>query len=139
MRPFVFVIFVCGVFFASPLSSFAQTDTVAVSRGRYLVNEVSKCGDCHTPRTRGVLDKAKWLKGTPLEFQPLSPIPGWATASADLTATGSLWKNWGEKGMVQFFVTGRGPDGKPAAPPMPQYTSTEQDARAIVAYLKTLP
>jgi len=39
---------------------------------------------------------------------------------------------------VRFLETGRLPNGKTAAPPMPAYRFNEADARAIVAYLKTL-
>jgi mono/diheme cytochrome c family protein len=129
----------CGLFFVFPLSSFSQAKTDAVTRGRYLVNEMGKCGDCHTPRVAGVPDKTRWLKGSPLSFAPLGPIPGWAKVAPDLTTSGPLWKAWDEQGLVQFFIKGVGPDGKPAGPPMPQYTVTKQDARAIVDYLKSLP
>jgi mono/diheme cytochrome c family protein len=116
---------------------YAQSGDVA--RGSYLVNQMGKCGDCHTPKgAHGVPDKARWLKGSPLGFQPLAPVPGWASAAPDLTASSALWKSWGEKGLVEFFVTGKTPDGKMPGPPMPQYTLKPEDARAIVAYLKTL-
>jgi mono/diheme cytochrome c family protein len=131
-------VFLCGVFFACPLASFPQTDIEAVKRGRYLVNEVGHCEDCHTPRTAGLPDKTRWLKGSPLGVRPIAPVPGWATTAPDLTATGPLWKSWGQESLVQFFIKGAGPDGKPAAPPMPAYTLREQDARAIVQFLKSL-
>jgi mono/diheme cytochrome c family protein len=139
MRRTLLTVFLCVLCFVSPLASFAQVNTDAVKRGRYLANEMGKCGDCHTPRTAGLPDKTRWLKGSPLGFKPISPIPGWAAVAPDLTATGPLWKSWGEKRLVQFFVKGVAPDGKSAGPPMPQYTLTDQDARAIVEYLKSLP
>ncbi len=139
MRLNLLSVFVSVFCFVCPLASFAQDNAEAVKRGRYLVNEMGKCGDCHTPRKAGIPDKTKWLKGSPLGFAPLGPVPGWATAAPDLTSTSPLWKSWGEKGLVQFLTTGVAPNGKPAGPPMPQYTITSQDAGAIVAYLKTLP
>jgi mono/diheme cytochrome c family protein len=126
-----------GALVACPLAGLAQDTTV--SRGRYLVNEMAKCGDCHTPRLpTGAPDMSRFLKGTALSFQPIHPVPGWAAASTDLTATSPLWKSWGEKGMIQFFLSGHTPDGKMAAPPMPVYTLTRGDATAIVNYLKSL-
>jgi mono/diheme cytochrome c family protein len=119
--------------------SFGQASASPVERGRYLVNEVGKCADCHTARVRGVPDKSNWLKGSVLEVKPLNPVPGWATSAPDLTSSSPLWRTWGESAMVQFFTTGHTPGGKPAAPPMPSYTLTEEDSRAIVAYLKSLP
>ncbi len=121
----------CGVFFAAPLAGFTQTDSATVIRGRYLVNQVGKCGDCHTAPSGGGTRQNKMAQGRCTGVQPLSPVPGWAAATPDLTATSPLWKAWGEKAMVNFFVTGFGPDRKPAAPPMPPYTLTSQDARAI--------
>jgi mono/diheme cytochrome c family protein len=126
-------------FLACACHGFSQTQAVKVERGRYLVNQVGKCGDCHTPRVAGAPDKTKWLKGSVLGVKPLGPVPGWASAAPDLTGTGPLWSAWGEKGLVQFFISGHGPQGQVAGPPMPTYTLTEQDAESIVAYLKSLP
>jgi mono/diheme cytochrome c family protein len=110
-----------------------------VERGKYLVEEVGKCQDCHTPRQAdGRLDKTQWLKGTVLDFQPINPVPGWHKASPDLTPAGRLWERWGEKGLVVFLTTGKGPTGHAADPPMPTYTLKAEDAEAMVAYLKSL-
>lgn len=132
------VLLFSGLFLASSNIGLPASPNL-VERGRYLTVEIGKCGDCHTPRlASGAPDTDKWLKGSVLDVKPLAPVPGWAGASPDLTSTGDLWKGWGEKALVQFFVTGRGPDGKAAAPPMPTYTLNDEDARAIVAYLKSL-
>ena len=139
MRRIMLTLFLCGAFFICPLRSQAQASSAAVKRGRYLVDQVGKCGDCHTPHVTGVPDKSRWLKGSLLGVQPMNPVPGWAPTAPDLTRTSSLWKSWGDQALVRFFTTGLAPDGKPPAPPMPPYTLTNQDARAIVAYLKSLP
>ena len=139
MTLFKFKILLLGAIISCPMAGFPQSGQSSVERGRYLVNQLGKCGDCHTARINAIPDTKRWLKGSVLDVQPLHPVPGWASASPDLTATSPLWKLWGEKAMAQFFVTGHGPSGRPPAPPMPTYTITEQDARAIVAYLKSLP
>ena len=37
-----------------------------IAKGRYLVEEVAKCPECHTPRNPdGALDHARWLQGGP--------------------------------------------------------------------------
>ncbi|HYL78722.1 MAG TPA: c-type cytochrome [Bryobacteraceae bacterium] len=111
----------------------------AVAYGKYLVEEVGKCQDCHTPRTEaGELDKAKWLKGATLDFQPVNEIKGWHKTSPDLTSTGRLFARWGEAGLIKFLETGAGPNGHAADPPMPAYKLKPADAEAMVAYLKTL-
>jgi mono/diheme cytochrome c family protein len=108
-------------------------------RGKYLVEEVGKCQDCHTPRLEdGTLDRSKWLKGAVLAFQPIQPIKDWHKTSPDLTPGSRLWTRWKEKGLLEFLKTGLGPSGHRADPPMPTYTLKAEDAEAIVEYLKTL-
>lgn len=49
------------------------------TRGKYLVEEVAKCGECHTPRNvSGDLDPQAWLQGAPIWIQPVRPIKHWA-------------------------------------------------------------
>ncbi len=109
------------------------------ARGKYLVEEVAKCQDCHTPRLeKGEFDTSKWLQGTVLGFQPLNEVAGWHKASPNITPTGNLWKRWGEAGLVNYLKTGLNPRGNPADPPMPGYKLRADDAEAIVEYLKTL-
>src|ERR1700682_6744471 len=50
-----------------------------IERGRYLVEEVAKCSECHTPRKpNGELDEAAWLRGAPIWIPPVARIPNWA-------------------------------------------------------------
>ena len=110
-----------------------------VDRGKYLVEEVAKCQNCHTPRgADGQLDQTKWLKGAALDFQPMQPMKEWHKTSPDLTPGSRLWQRWGEKGLTEFLKTGLGPSGHAADPPMPSYKLNSDDAEAIVQYLKSL-
>jgi len=111
-----------------------------VDRGKYLVEEVAKCQACHTPQTaEGTLDKTKWLKGATLNFAPIQPVEGWHKTAPDLTGSSNLFKRWEAKGITTFLMTAKNPRGGKADPPMPDYHFSQQDAEAIVAYLKTLP
>jgi hypothetical protein len=74
-----------------------------------------------------------------LDFQPMNPVPGWHKTSPDLTPGGRLWERWSEAGLVKFLVTGLGPRGNAADPPMPTYKMKQEDAEAIVAYLNHAP
>jgi hypothetical protein len=116
----------------------AQLD--GVSYGKYLVNEVAKCGDCHTPRkATGVVDKERrLLKGTSLDASTSCEAKTEARGAPDLTSSGHLFSKWGERGLVEYLQTGRGPDGAMAHPPMPVYKLRPHDAEAIVEYLRTL-
>lgn len=118
-------------------SLFAASDTV--ERGRYLVEEVAKCQMCHTPKLEsGEYDKSKWLKGMTLDVQPIGTIKGWHKTSPDLTPSGRLFGRWKDEGLVKYLQTGLNPRGAAADPPMPAYKMKEEDAKAIVEYLKTL-
>ena len=118
-------------------NAWAQSPKVA--RGKYLVEEVSRCQECHSPKSvEGVFDKEKWMKGSVLLFQPIEPIKGWHKTAPDITRAGRLWGKWGELTLVKFLTTGLGPTGKPAGAPMPIYKMSQEDAEAIVDYLKTL-
>src|SRR5258708_33900496 len=115
----------------------AQSDKVA--RGKYLVEEVARCQECHTPKSAdGQFDKEKWLKGAVLNIQPIEPVKGWHKTSPDLTKSSRLWQRWGEQGLVNFLKTGKGPSGNLADAPMPTYKLAPDDAEAVVAYLKSL-
>lgn len=110
-----------------------------VDYGKYLVEEVGKCQECHTPKLdNGQLDKSKWMKGATLDFQPVGTIERWHKTSPDITAAGRLWQRWGEKAMLEYLQTGLTPKGKPADPPMPAYKMKKADAEAVVVYLKSL-
>jgi len=119
-------------------SVFAQDPKL--QRGKYLVEEVARCQECHTPKTdAGDLDTAKMLKGAKLNVAPMAPIAGWHASSPDITSTSALWQRWGDDGMIKFLETAKNPRGGKAGAPMPAYTMRHEDADAIVAYLKSLP
>jgi len=108
-------------------------------RGRYLVEDVAKCADCHTPRLQnGEPDKSHPLTGAMLAFAPTAPIPNWKAMSPNITPGGRLWKHRGEAAIQKFLENGVWPDGDRADPPMPDYHFSAEDAKAVIAYLKTL-
>jgi mono/diheme cytochrome c family protein len=121
-----------------PLSVFGA-DPAVLSRGKYLVEEVARCQECHTPQLPdGAFDPSKWMKGAVLNVQPIEPIKGWHKTSPDLTRPGRLWMKWGEGALLKFMTTGLAPNGKPADAPMPTYKLKPEDAEAVVEYLKSL-
>ncbi|SRR6266403_1644526 len=107
-----------------------------VERGRYLVEEVAKCSECHTPRKPdGELDAAAWLRGASIWIRPVAPIPNWADRAPALAGLPSFTDAQAEK----VLEDGTGPNGEELRPPMHIYHMSPPDARAIVAYLKSLP
>ena len=107
---------------------------VTLERGRYLVEGVGLCADCHTPRTeKGEFDRTKWLLGSALSFQPTVTMP-WSPAAPPIAGLPSMTEAQG----VVFLSTGKRPDGSRPRPPMPEYRLNTADAAAVVAYLKSL-
>jgi mono/diheme cytochrome c family protein len=137
-----------------------------VERGRYLV-ATSGCTDCHTPFKKGANgpepDLARALSGHPEGFvitAPVAPPPGWLVSIAPTgTAYSGPWGvsfaanltpdpetglgRWSENDFLQTLRTGRHLGrGRPVLPPMPipVYSQmTDDDLKAVFAYLKSLP
>jgi RNA polymerase sigma factor (sigma-70 family) len=106
-----------------------------LTRGEYLVNQVARCGDCHTPRNAdGGLDLSRHLQGAEIWFRPkVKSRKEWEEDAPDITASG-LAGRWTEDRMVRFLST-----GEESSPPMPAYRLSVEDARAITLYLRSLP
>jgi mono/diheme cytochrome c family protein len=106
-----------------------------LARGKYLVEDVGLCGDCHTPHNeKGEPIKEKYLQGAPLDFKPTVPMPVWADHASNIASL----PGWDRDAAIRFMMTGLAQNGLPLRPPMPQYRFSVQDAQAIVAYLKSL-
>jgi mono/diheme cytochrome c family protein len=144
MRALFIRVFFPTLFLASTLvasyrfkeSSSTAADKREIERGRYLVEEVAMCGECHTPRnTQGELDKEAWLQGAPIWITPVRPIPNWADRVPALAGLPSFT----DEEVERVLERGMGPEGETLRPPMHIYHMNHEDARAIVAYLKSLP
>jgi mono/diheme cytochrome c family protein len=106
-----------------------------VARGKYLVDDVATCGDCHTPRNdKGEPMKDRYLRGAAIDFKPTVPVPVWADKAPDIAGL----PGWQKDAAIRFFMTGIGYNGLPRRPPMPQFRFNVQDAEAVVAYLKSI-
>jgi mono/diheme cytochrome c family protein len=124
-------------FAQDPPQAHAQTSNNAdlVARGKYLVEGVAGCADCHTPRDKnGELDHTRWLQGAPVFFQPAQPVPGWPLVAPRLAGLppGS------DQAILTLLTTGNWTTGKPPRQPMPRFRMTQSDAEAVLAYLKSL-
>ena len=112
----------------------SEADAAQIERGRYLVQNVGMCADCHSPRgEKGMFIAGREYTGSPLGFTPTVPMPAWA-GEAPLIAG---LPNYTTAQAVHFFMTGERPTGVPVRPPMPDYRFNEADAKALVAYLKS--
>jgi mono/diheme cytochrome c family protein len=108
----------------------------AVPRGKYIVESVAICAQCHTPRDNdGNPDRGHWLQGAPVPFDPVKPDPNWPLTAPRIGGTPLPAS---DAGMVKLLTTGIWTNGEHLRPPMPQFRLDQSDAEAVVAYLKSL-
>ena len=113
----------------------AVAEAQSLTRGKYLVERISLCNDCHTPRDdKGQLIMSRTLQGAPIGSQPIHPMP-WADTAPPIAG---LPGHYTEEQMVAFLESGKRPDGSMTKPPMPPYRFDHEDALAVVAYLRSL-
>lgn len=142
-------------------------DPALVSRGSYLVRTMM-CNDCHTPLKMGPKgpepDTTRLLSGHPQDLvMPPAPSLGqgpWLwVGSATMTAFSGPWGtsfsanltpdpetglgSWKLETFVAALRNGRHEgQGRPILPPMPYPfigSATDDDLRAIFAYLRSIP
>jgi len=131
------------MFFFRPQPAPATAPTTPLKRGRYLVDHVSICGDCHTPRNLlGAPERSRYLAG--LKHGPggeaIPNITPHATGIGDWDAddivavlTHGMLPNFDNvQGLMADVVDGHGGGfGYKDAP--------ERDWRMVAAYLRTVP
>jgi hypothetical protein len=118
-----------------PRRSSRSASAAALAHGKYLVEQIGMCGDCHTPHNeKGEPIKEQWLQGAVLPFKPIVPMPVWAEKSPAIAGL----PGWEKDAAIRFLMTGVAYNGLPGRPPMPQYRYNQTDAEAIVVYLKSL-
>lgn len=111
----------------------------SLERGRYLAT-IMDCGGCHTPGAlRGAPDAKREFAGSDIGFQ----FPGGIVYPPNLTShpTTGLGE-WSEADIVHAVREGVRPDGRELVPimPWPHYAAlTDEDARALAAFIKSLP
>jgi hypothetical protein len=158
----------CGSKSAAPPSNDQAAKPAAspIERGKYLVT-VGGCNDCHTPMAMTpngpAPDMTRMLSGHPAALvMPLAPPPSgpWLIASAATnTAHAGPWGvsftanltpdkatgigSWTADNFIATIRNGRHLGaGRPLSPPMPwpNYAQmTDDDLRAVFAYLGTIP
>jgi mono/diheme cytochrome c family protein len=105
--------------------------TAAWNRGRYLVEGLGHCGDCHTPRNLlGAEETSQALAGGFAE--------GWRGPALDAASPAPV--PWDEAHLLTYLQHGRDSEHGAAAGPMQEVTDAlaradGDDVRAIAAYL----
>jgi len=143
-----------------------KPDPKQVARGKYLVT-IGGCNDCHTPLKNTpngpAWDQERMLSGHPETLKmPTAPTAAepWGLAfGSTMTAFAGPWGvsfsrnltpdpetglgTWTEKDFIATIRNGRHLGrGRPLLPPMPWFNyreATDEDLRAIFAYLRSIP
>lgn len=112
----------------------ADAPTPALERGRYLVEALTHCAECHTPRNAlGGLDTSRWLGGA------ADPAGDGKIPAID---PGAL--DWSDTDVIAYLKTGLTPDYDSAGGHMVNVIDNlsqlpDSDIAAIVAYLRAVP
>ena len=121
-------------FDTGPLAPDPQLSPVQ-NRGRYLVQALGHCGECHTPRNSlGAVRKDRYLGGSRDANDKKIP-----------NITPARLKSWGDGDVKQFLLTGDTPDGDSASEAMAEVIRNttsrlnEEDLAAMIAYLRSVP
>jgi mono/diheme cytochrome c family protein len=146
--------------------STAKAAMTPAERGKYLV-AIASCNDCHTPLKMGPQgpepDMSRMLAGHPAEMKmppaPKMDMPWMAAGAATLTAWAGPWGISYTANLTPDSATGLGKwdettfmlairngkhigTGRDILPPMPwQWIKqmTDEDLKAVYAYLRTIP
>lgn len=118
----------------SPDWVLTEAATPELERGRYLVEALGHCGECHTPRdATGGLDRSRWMAGAP------NP-----SGKGKIPAIDPANLKWNAIDIAFYLETGFTPDYDSAGGQMGKVVSnmgklTKEDRAAIAAYLLALP
>src|SRR5271154_3138932 len=79
-------------------SSSSSANPSQIQRGKYLVEEVARCTECHTPRdAQGNLDNSRALQGASIWILPVRPNSNWADQAPPLAGFPGYSEAEGEK------------------------------------------
>ena len=131
-------------FFGKFSNSPAQAPKTGIERGRYLVDHLSLCGDCHTPRNSiGVPNRSLYLAGANKNIGLLGQELPNITPDTE-TGIG----DWKRGDIAELIISGIKPDSDNvqglmeeviAGTPRGYKDMTKEDALAIADYLKSVP
>lgn len=116
------------------LASAVHADPL-IERGRYLTHSVAMCVECHSPRSEdGELLHDQEFHGAPMPVDGPRFARDWALRAPAIAGL----PGWTEADAITLLMTGRRPTGEMPRRPMPPFRLDQEDATAVVRYLKSL-
>jgi mono/diheme cytochrome c family protein len=113
----------------------ASADDALIERGRYITHDLAMCVQCHSPRDEaGRLIPGQEFHGAPVPV--VNTIRGmeWALRAPNIAGL----VGFTDEQEMQLLTRGQA-EGRPVPkPPMPPFRMSPEDARAVIAYLRTL-
>ncbi len=120
-------------------TAWAAPDAATLARGKYLMEGVVACGNCHVP----LGDKGQPLMDKGLSGGMLFDDPGFKAYAANITPDKETGiGKWTDAQLAKAIREGIRPDGRLIGPPMPiefYRHLSDGDLKAIIAYLRVQP
>jgi mono/diheme cytochrome c family protein len=107
-----------------------------VERGRYLVERVAMCVECHSERddAGSIIPSRKFLGGQ------IPTGPPWARDWADRAPRNAGLPGYDDAAALRLLTQGAiARDGRQLQPPMPRFRMTPDDAADVIAFMRSLP
>jgi mono/diheme cytochrome c family protein len=103
-------------------------------RGRYLVEHVAMCIECHSTRDdAGQIIPGREFMGGNIPFRP-----PWSNDWAAVAPRNAGLLGYSDDQAMRLLTSGAiGREGVRLRPPMPRFQMTREDAAAVIAYLRT--
>lgn len=120
---------------SQPAQRAASTARGNVEHGRYLVEQVVMCVECHSSRDEnGNIIPTTRFYGGPVLFRP-PWRSDWASAAPRIAGL----QGYTDEQAIRLLTQGAiKRDGTPLRRPMPPFRMTPQDAADVIAYIRTL-
>lgn len=106
------------------------------AHGRYLAEHVAMCVECHSERDHAgeIIPDRKYMGG------PLPTGPAWATVWAVRAPRNRGLPGYDDAAALRLLTQGAiARDGRQLNPPMPRFRMAPEDARDVIAFLRSLP
>lgn len=132
-----------GKYVRPTTSESVQATPQRLARGQYIVDHLSSCGACHTERKSGLAFDAERADGGYLAGGNVLSDESFALWVPNITGDAETGVGkWSDDELMRAIRDGVKPDGSFMFPvmPYPDYRfMSDEDVRAVVAYLRSVP
>ena len=121
---------------AAPATIEVQGMAGNVEHGRYLVENVAMCVECHSDRD----DAGNIIDATRFHGGPVTVRPPWPNDWAIRAPRNAGLPGYDDAQAMRLLTEGAiGRDGRQLRPPMPRFHMSQQDAADVIAFMRSVP